>query len=75
MSTTPDETPTPPLCGECKRTMTPEARPDPAVIPWWKRAQPGPTPKWASPTAVRRFRLKNATLPERYTARTERADG
>ena len=37
--------------------------------PWWKRAQAGPPPKWASAAAVRRTQLQRTVLPSRMTAR------
>ena len=37
--------------------------------PWWKRAQAGPPPKWASPVAVRRTQLQRTVLPSRMTSR------
>jgi hypothetical protein len=43
----------------------------PPAEPWWKKAPQGPPPKWASPTAVRRLKLQQTTLPARLTARAE----
>ena len=44
------------------------AAPSPSEA-WWKRAQAGPPPKWASPAAVRRTQLQRTVLPSRMTAR------
>jgi len=45
----------------------------PPPEPWWKKAPQGPPPKWASPTAARRLKLRQTSLPARLSARTESA--